>query len=375
MISAKIIADSVNEHSGDRITSMVVTFPRIVLAEAKTHRIISGLHEQVEVSEGFNDFDDSSKNSASSRAIPIKRMLKMVKENPFIPVEWQKEHSGMQGTEYLEENLRKYAERDWLEARDNAIKSAHHFHANGITKQLANRLLEPFMWHTAIITATEWDNFFNLRCPQYKFWYESENENQVPVICKSWKDLCKHPKQHSSLHYEKYSNDVLYKLGMNIGQAEIHISLLAEAMWDALNESNPKTLKPGEWHIPFGDQIDKSKIEDTLYKLSSGKVPILGVDLEQAKLEIATARCARVSYLNYEGKDDYESDFRLFKVLKDSGHFSPFEHCAKVMSEPEYVRNTKNFTVLKDGHLETIIERGWCKNFRGFTQLRALIEQ
>ena len=34
-------------------------------------------------------------------------------------------------------------------------------------------------------------------------------------------------------------------------QAEIHIQALAEAMWDARNESTPKELKVGEYHVPF----------------------------------------------------------------------------------------------------------------------------
>ena len=80
-ISAQIVADSKNEF-GDRITTMLVTFPRYILAELNTHRMFS-------------------KNSASSRAIPFVKMLKSVKENPFIPIAWQKDHPGMQGTEYL----------------------------------------------------------------------------------------------------------------------------------------------------------------------------------------------------------------------------------------------------------------------------------
>ena len=92
MISAKVVADSINE-SGNRITSLVVVIPRIVLAELNTHRALS-------------------KNSASSRAIPFKKMAKMVEENPFIPIAFQKDHKGMQGTEYFtEEEIKKCSER------------------------------------------------------------------------------------------------------------------------------------------------------------------------------------------------------------------------------------------------------------------------
>ena len=38
---------------------------------------------------------------------------------------------------------------------------------------------------------------------------------------------------------------------INKSQAEIHIQALAEAMWDQFQESTPKLLKVGEYHLPF----------------------------------------------------------------------------------------------------------------------------
>ena len=174
-INAQIIADSINPQ-GDRITTYLLTFPRFILAEAKTHRIISGLHGEVEVLEdiSINSFREGSKNSASSRAIPFEKMVRMVEEDPFIPVVWQKDHKGMQGTEYFTDKLSiQFARSNWLTARDNAIKGAMSLHStdNGygsVTKQLCNRLLEPFMWHTTLVTATELSNFFSLRLPIYE---------------------------------------------------------------------------------------------------------------------------------------------------------------------------------------------------------------
>ena len=80
-IKAEIIADSLNEQ-GQRLTTYVITFPRMILAELNTHRVFS-------------------KNSASSRAIPFKKMVEMVENDPFIPYAWQKDHKGMQGKEYF----------------------------------------------------------------------------------------------------------------------------------------------------------------------------------------------------------------------------------------------------------------------------------
>lgn len=154
-ISAQIIADSKNEF-GNRITTMVVTFPRFILAELNTHRMMS-------------------RNSPSSRAIPFEKMLESVQNNPFIPIAWQKDHKGMQGTEYFtnKEEIREIKSQ-YLFGRDYAVQQAKTLNSKGLTKQLCNRLLEPFMWHTVIVTATEWENFFALRCPRYEMWDKKE---------------------------------------------------------------------------------------------------------------------------------------------------------------------------------------------------------
>ena len=74
----------------------------------------------------------------------------------------------MQGSEYfnIEEEI-EIQKRKWLQGKDAAVVIAKRLHENNVTKQLCNRLLEPFMWHTVLVTATEFDNFFELRCPQY----------------------------------------------------------------------------------------------------------------------------------------------------------------------------------------------------------------
>lgn len=165
-ISAKIIADSVNPQ-GDRITSYILTYPRIIHAEVMTHRVFS-------------------RNAASSRAIPFNKMVESIENDPFTPVAWQKDHKGMQGTEYftndlidvspelrLDVNVPQYSgifqsEFLWDEAKTAAIRMARSLNELGVTKQLVNRLLEPFQWYTCLVTATEYDNFFNLRMPSYE---------------------------------------------------------------------------------------------------------------------------------------------------------------------------------------------------------------
>ena len=141
--SAKVIADSLSP-SGSRLVTMEVTFPRIVLSEFNTHRMFS-------------------RNSASSRATPVLQQLIRLEENPFVPIYWGKNQKGMQAHEELSPEHQEIAEAIWLKARDDATKHARDLLDIGVHKQIANRLLEPFMWHTTIVTATEWSNFYALR--------------------------------------------------------------------------------------------------------------------------------------------------------------------------------------------------------------------
>jgi thymidylate synthase ThyX len=182
MISAEIVADSMSPH-GERLITFVLTFPRIILAEFNTHRMFS-------------------RNSASSRAIPFKKMVDSVMTNPFIPVAWQKSHKGMQGFDYHEQEDVQFLIWKWLTARDKAVEQAQALHELDVTKQMCNRLLEPFMWHKVICTSTMegLNNFFDLR-----------------------------------------SNEA----------AEIHIQQLALCMQEAMLKSEPKQLRFGDWHIPL----------------------------------------------------------------------------------------------------------------------------
>jgi hypothetical protein len=378
-INATIIADSKNEF-GNRITTFVVTFPRIILAELNTHRMFS-------------------RNSASSRAIPFKTMVKKVQENPFIPIAWQKDHKGMQGNEYVTDKSHLgVIEDDWLQARDFAIKQATRLNtgfadivgnpdlSNKVTKQLCNRLLEPFMWHTAIITATEYENFFALRCPQYSI---PNSIGRVDKRFRSKKDMITSYYENGfNIGIESLSNfNTMDWLKINQGAGEIHIMALAETMWDAMNRSTPKELKEGEWHIPFGEDLlealestsDKSKLEILSKEINKTSIAY-NEDMEKLAIKIATARCARVSYLNFDGSDDYQKDIELHDNLARMGHWSPFEHCAKAMQEWEYNYNSYNKAVVsksENGKRDIpayISNKGWSGNFRGFIQYRKMFD-
>lgn len=349
-ISATIILDSITypDMVGHRVTTFLLTFPRFILSELNTHRMFS-------------------RNSASSRAIPFEKMIKMVQEDPFIPIAWQKDHKGMQGTKYFTGWREKVLRKGWIAASKGAVFFATKLNKLGVTKQLCNRLLEPFMWHTALVTATEWENFFELRCPKYTTPVMGEG-----FYARSWKELLDN---HSNPENEKlikdHKEDILFKLEHNKGQAEIHMMALAEAMWDAMNESTPKLLKAGEWHIPFGDRIDEQTIKD-----------FNGLTNSFAKIKIATARCARTSYLTFDGETDYKKDIKLHDKLLLDRHESPFEHCLKAMTKMEYYLYFKGKTYISVGDKNYQEQAnhylpnrfGWCDNFRGFISYRHLIK-
>lgn len=145
-ISAKVIADSVH-HLGprpQRILTVEARFPRAVLPQLGTHRMLS-------------------KNTASSRAIPFERMVADVLNDTATPLYWGVNRAGMAATEEMGEKARAAALTAWLDARDTAIAHARRLATLGLHKQSVNRLIEPFAHTTVLITATDWANFFALR--------------------------------------------------------------------------------------------------------------------------------------------------------------------------------------------------------------------
>ena len=288
MISAKIITDSISQ-TGVRITTFEVAMPKFLAAEFNTHRVFS-------------------RNASSSRAIPFATMLEQVKTNPFIPIKFQKDHKGMQGTEYFEGKEHEDCVRDWLAARDAAVKAATGF-AYQVTKQLRNRLLEPFLWHKAIVTSTDYENFFALR-----------------------------------IH----------------GDAEIHIADLAKKMWLAREESIPTLLNIGEWHLPYIELFDrpdgKSGIAYGIFEEGGAEKYL---SLEDAK-KVSVSLCAQVSYR----KSDFslEKALRIYKSLIEStpAHASPIEQQATPHEDPNH--HSGNFT----GWIQNrqLIKNNVCKKYK-----------
>lgn len=142
MIAAEVVADSIAD--GVRLSTLVVTMPRFILAEFNTHRAFS-------------------RNSASSRAVPVLRAVEAVERSPFVPSAFGAARAGMQAGENLDADSQLAARHAWLDAAQWATQEARRLERLNVHKQWANRLLEPFAWHTVVVSATDFESFFTLR--------------------------------------------------------------------------------------------------------------------------------------------------------------------------------------------------------------------
>jgi hypothetical protein len=299
-IKATTLLDSISS-SGERLTTFVVEYPRMILAELNTHRMLS-------------------RNSASSRAIPFDKMVTQLTARP---VRFGEANPGMQdkGEDYNQpvfyEDADEYfsPEDYWEIAKDTAQKLAHGYHRAGYHKQIANRLTEPFQMVKTVISGTEWANFFWLRYPTF---------------------------------------------------AE-----LARVMQQAMQQSFPQTLLPGEWHLPYvtSRRNDNGKLEywlDSETKLC-----------EDDALKVSAARCAAVSYRN--------TDYGLEKcrqvhdklVGDDRKHGSAMEHQARAMTGLDAGGEITSVTTPKTwepGITHTDKDSNlWSGNLKGWIQYRKLI--
>src|ERR1035437_2254645 len=117
---ATVLADSISP-DGVRLTTQEVTFPRIVLAEFNTHRVFT-------------------RNSSSSRAIPVEKMWRRVWDDPFFPVHWGKNQSGMSAREELSGWRLSLAMKLWWLFSRVAVLMAMLLLKVGVHKQITNRL-------------------------------------------------------------------------------------------------------------------------------------------------------------------------------------------------------------------------------------------
>ena len=185
LITAKVIADSVT-WTDFRVTTLELEYPRYIHSELMTHRVFS-------------------RNAASSRAIPVDKMIDIiVNQKEFFPI-WTETQKGMQGKIITDEDRILMLNTEWKMARAHATHAAWNLKRAGVHKQNINRLFKPYQFMKTIVTATDWTNFFHLRLAE----------------------------------------DVMPEM-----------QLLARKMKEAIDKSTPVFLFKGNWHLPYikGDE-------------------------------------------------------------------------------------------------------------------------
>jgi hypothetical protein len=279
-IQAQVIADS-RSPDGVRLTTLQLVYPRFVHAEFMTHRVFS-------------------RNASSSRAIPVAKMIEQVRTDPAMPVHWGKNQPGMQAREehdalievpWIDIEVAGHKghpmfepEDAWREAAKEAARIAEAMAKAGYHKQVVNRILEPYQWMHTVVTATEWNNFFELRA---------------------------HP------------------------DAQPEIQALAQSMLDAFEHSVPVAKRHGEWHLPYVRPEELEPGGAIFEWTRSQGDPFTERAVLRTAVRCSTARCARVSFLRHDGLTPLvEEDQDLYARLVGSKpiHASPSEHQAQAVA-------------------------------------------
>lgn len=321
MIEAQIILDSISSQ-GIRLTTFSTRYPKgIIHGEVMTHRKFS-------------------RNASSSRAIPVKRYIEEVMDaQRAAPEYWGAEQKGMQSGGELDDvetifpgpyiiplTKRARAKTMWGHAANLAVTVADQMVDLGVHKSIVNRLLDPFIHIRTLITSDHYGllNFFGLRLDK---------------------------------------------------AAQPEIRILAERMWAAWNESKPRLLQPGEWHLPFVDAVggaDVSKVFGSDAYLTPH--PLARSRTLDVATKVSVARCARVSYNSFEtGKrSTVEEDLKLYDRLVGAApmHASPTEHQAT----PDEFVSSGNFVKshgTDPGKWKNTHQHG---NFVGWRQFRKFLE-
>lgn len=301
-INAKLVAYSVSP-GGKNIATFELTYHRYIHGEFMTHRLFS-------------------RNAMSSRAVPIKKMIEIVKSKPATPIHWGKNQPGMKAETVLNKFRKKAAQKVWELGASLACKVAEAMDRIGAHKQISNRLVEPFQMMKTVMTATELDNFFWLRLD---------------------------------------------------ADAQPEIYELARCMKECLDKSEPEILYPGQWHTPY---VNHYQMKDhTLgYGLEEkGGEPKI-ISLEEA-LAISSSCCAQVSYRNLD--NTYDKAMAIYGRLLSGAkvHASPFEHQATPIEDLDRTLDSYTPCDFWPKGVTHMDRKGnfWSGNLMGWVQHRQLI--
>ena len=327
LITAKVIADSINE-TGQRLTTFELEFPRLILSECNTHGAIE-------------------KNTSSSRAIPVSKMLDHILEQNLKPIYFGSKKSGMQaGNELTDEGL-DFVKCVWGSSLESAVEYAEMLDKAGVAKEVTNRITEPYQLIKAVWSATDWENWFNLRL----------EKDADPNIC-----------------------------------------MLAFKMYEAMSKSVPMLLKKGEYHLPYVGKYDIPVAYSDLggYEYETG-YNVFYYDKEryhtiehcltlEEAIKYSVASCAQVSYRS-EGMT-LEKAEKIWNMLVKSEvvHASPLTHVATPISKEIEIENSDYQTIgfinrignpstWEEGVTHMRRDGTLCSGrFAGFIQQRHLIE-
>lgn len=301
-ISAEVVQASVGPN-GVPIHTLRLVYPRFIHSEFMTHRLFS-------------------RNAASSRAIPISKIQDQVLNDPAKPVHFGINQKGMQAETELTGTAREIAEMFWDNAGGHMANRVQDLVNLNVHKQVVNRLLEPWQWMVVIVTATNWNNFFHLRCHK---------------------------------------------------DAQPEIKVLAELAKKALEESVPFQLDAGEYHVPFVERVREE--EGLKYLLPPDDEGYQFYCTPADAVKVSASVCAQTSFRAL----DYSLDkaLAIYDRLVESKpvHASPFEHQAVALKIPEDIAVffpcnwPKGIT-----HMDSETNL-WSGNFRGWIQNRQLINE
>lgn len=326
-MSATLLAYSVST-AGVRIATFELEYPRMILAELNTHRALS-------------------RNSASSRAIPLRKMVEQLRARP---VRFGEANPGMQDkgedfgalvqlptSEIVDTGIGPAEmpsfpvgpEKAWEYAKNSAVEIAEAFFDAGYHKQVYNRLVEPFQMMKTVVTATELANFLWLR----------DHEAADPTI------------EH-----------------------------LAKLIRECLEGEEPTELYPGEWHLPYVD-TGRDESGGIVYSILGKDGEVVELDTEAA-IKVSSARSAAVSFRNVDYGVEKSEEVYGRLVGDERKHASALEHQAMPMMPMTFgaADDQNNWNIPTMPHTW---ERGvshmdrqgrlWSGNFRGWVQFRKTV--
>jgi thymidylate synthase ThyX len=275
-LTAKSILSSMHAVTGDRLDTLLLRYPRCIHSEFMTHRVFS-------------------RNAASSRAIPVAKLIADVEADSFAPLVWTKNEPGMQGREELTGPALAHALAVWFRAKNTAIAEARKIAESGAHKQIVNRLLEPFAHITVVVSSTTWLNFLALR---------------------------DHP------------------------DAEPHIQILAREVRKALDGAAVNILEPGQWHLPFVSEEETRtyqplglRVLSTARCASTSYKTVDGFDMDMPRAidifnKLANADPIHASPFEHVAQaDEWGGEFMVYKNIRQHRNFTGFRQLRATIEE------------------------------------------